>query len=115
MGRSVPVTARIRLVTGPNGEGARRLASQADLIYNTFKNLTRALSTKFALNIVKPERNLPAIYAVYDDRIDPRTAEAGRIHRGGPQKRPGKGISERRSVAGTPAARPQRGAERKAG
>ncbi|MBV9154638.1 MAG: hypothetical protein JO097_00115 [Acidobacteriaceae bacterium] len=64
-GRSVPTTQRIRLVTGANGEGARRLATQAGLIYNTFKNLTRALSTKFALGIVKPERNLPTIYAVY--------------------------------------------------
>jgi hypothetical protein len=52
-------------VTGSNGEGARRLATQAGLIYNTFKNLTRALSTKFALDIVKPERNLPTIYAIY--------------------------------------------------
>jgi len=65
-GRSIPTTQRLRLVTGPNGEGARRLATQAGLIYNTFKNLTRALSTKLALDIVKPERNLPTIYAVYD-------------------------------------------------
>ncbi len=64
-GRPLPVTPAIRLVTGPNGEGARRMATQAGLIYNTFKNLTRALSTKFALDIVKPERNLPAVYAVY--------------------------------------------------
>jgi hypothetical protein len=64
-GRSVPITQRIRLVTGPNGEGARRLATQAGLIYNTFKNLTRALSTKFALDIVKPDKNLPTIYAIY--------------------------------------------------
>jgi hypothetical protein len=77
-GRAVPVTARMRLVTGPNGEGARRLATQAGLIYNTFKNLTRALSTKFALDIVKPERNLPAIYAVYDDAsILERQRQAG--------------------------------------
>jgi hypothetical protein len=64
-GRPVPTTERIRLVTGPNGEGARRLATQAGLIYNTFKNLTRALSTKLAVDIVKPERNLPTIYAIY--------------------------------------------------
>jgi hypothetical protein len=64
-GRSLANTPRIRLVTGPNGEGARRLATQAGLIYNTFKNLTHALSIKFALDIVKPEHNLPAIYAVY--------------------------------------------------
>ncbi|MBV9505392.1 MAG: hypothetical protein JO323_10360 [Acidobacteriia bacterium] len=64
-GRVVPTTHRIRLLTGPNGEGARRLATQAGLIYNTFKNLTHALSTKFALDIVKPERNLPTIYALY--------------------------------------------------
>jgi hypothetical protein len=66
-GRPVPVLPRIRLVTGPNGEGARRLATQAGLIYNTFKNLTRSLSAKFALDIVKPEKNLPTIYAVYED------------------------------------------------
>lgn len=66
-GRPIPVSPRIRLVTGPNGEGARRLATQAGLIYNTFKNLTRSLSAKFALDIVKPEKNLPAIYAVYED------------------------------------------------
>jgi len=65
-GRPVPVSPRIRLVTGPNGEGARRLATQAGLIYNTFKNLTRALSAKFALDIVKPEKNLPTVYAVYE-------------------------------------------------
>ena len=41
------------------------MATQAGLIYNTFKNLTRALSTKFAVDIVKPERNLPTIYAIY--------------------------------------------------
>ena len=64
-GRPVPTTTRIRLLTGANGEGARRLATQAGLIYNTFKNLTRALSTKLALDIVKPDRNLPTIYAVY--------------------------------------------------
>ncbi|MBV9505099.1 MAG: hypothetical protein JO323_08865 [Acidobacteriia bacterium] len=64
-GRVVPTSQRIRLLTGPNGEGARRLATQAGLIYNTFKNLTHALSTKFALDIVKPERNLPTIYALY--------------------------------------------------
>jgi hypothetical protein len=65
--KGVPVPAKpIRLVAGPNGEGARRLAGQAGLIYNTFKNLTRALATKFALDIVKPERNLPMVYAVYD-------------------------------------------------
>jgi hypothetical protein len=65
-GRPVPSTPRIRLVTGPNGEGLRRMATQAGLIYNTFKNLTRSLSTKFALDIVKPEKNLPTVYAVYD-------------------------------------------------
>ncbi len=64
-GRPVPTTPRIRLVTGPNGEGARRLAVQAGLIYNTFKNLTRTLSAKFAVDIVKPERNLPTVYAIY--------------------------------------------------
>lgn len=65
--RPLPVSPKLRLLTGPNGEGARRLAAQAGLIYNTFKNLTRALSTKFALDIVKPEKNLPAIYAVYHE------------------------------------------------
>jgi hypothetical protein len=64
-GRPAPATSRIRLVTGPHGEGARRLAAQAGLIYNTFKNLTRSLSNKFAIDIVKPEKNLPAVYAVY--------------------------------------------------
>ena len=64
-GRPVPGIPRIRLVSGPNGEGARRFATQAGMIYNTFKNLTRALSTKLAVDIVKPERNLPTIYAVY--------------------------------------------------
>jgi len=58
-GRPVPNTQRIRLVTGPHGEGARRLATQAGLIYNTFKNLTRALSTKLELDIVKPDAILP--------------------------------------------------------
>ena len=64
-GKPMPGTPRVRLVSGPNGEGARRLATQAELIYNTFKNLTRALSTKFAVDIVKAERNLPTIYVVY--------------------------------------------------
>ena len=64
-GMPVPLAQSLRLATGPNGEGARRMAAQAGLIYNTFKNLTRALSTKFALDIVKPEKNLPTIYAVY--------------------------------------------------
>lgn len=63
-GRSVPNT-QIRLLTGTNGEGARRLATQAGLIYNTFKNLTRSLATKLAIDIVKPERNLPTLYVVY--------------------------------------------------
>src|SRR6185503_11779946 len=63
--RAIPLTQRLRLMTGPDGEGARRLATQAGLIYNTFKNLTRALSTKLALDIVKPERNLPTIYAIF--------------------------------------------------
>jgi hypothetical protein len=77
--KGLPVPAKpIRLVTGPNGEGARRLAGQAGLIYNTFKNLTRALATKFALDIVKPERNLPMVYAVYDcPAILERQREAG--------------------------------------
>jgi hypothetical protein len=66
-GRPAPMTQRLRLASGPDGEGARRLAVQAGLIYNTFKNLSRALARKFALDIVKPERNLPAIYVVYDD------------------------------------------------
>jgi hypothetical protein len=65
-GRRLPFTEHLRLMTGPQGEGSRRMAVQAGLIYNTFKNLTRALSTKFALDIVKPEKNLPTIYAVYD-------------------------------------------------
>jgi len=64
-GLPVPSIQTLRLATGPNGEGARRMATQAGLIYNTFKNLTRALSTKLALDIVKPEKNLPTIYAVY--------------------------------------------------
>lgn len=64
-GRPVPRSDSLRLVTGPNGEGARRFAAQSGLIYNTFKNLTRALATKFALDFVKPERNLPTVYAVY--------------------------------------------------
>src|ERR1019366_398599 len=37
-GRQVPTTAKLRLATGANGEGARRLAAQAGLVYNTFKN-----------------------------------------------------------------------------
>jgi hypothetical protein len=64
-GKPVPLNQKLRLAVGPNGEGARRLATQAGLIYNTFKNLTRSLCTKLALDIVKPERNLPAVYAVY--------------------------------------------------
>jgi hypothetical protein len=64
-GRAVPGRPEIRLVAGPNGEGARRLATQAGLIYNTFKNISRELATKLAVDIVKPEKNLPAIYAVY--------------------------------------------------
>ena len=64
-GRQVPTTAKLRLATGANGEGARRLAAQAGLVYNTFKNLTRALSTKLAVDIVKPDRNLAAIYVIY--------------------------------------------------
>jgi hypothetical protein len=86
-GRPVPMTPRLRLVTGPNGEGARRLAVQAGLIYNTFKNLTHALSTKFALDIVKPERNLPTIYAVYHySAILERQRQAGftgAVHKNG--------------------------------
>jgi hypothetical protein len=65
-GRPVSPMDRIRVVIGPNGEGSRRLAAQAGLIYNTFKNLTRALSTKFALDIVKPEKNGSTVYAIYD-------------------------------------------------
>lgn len=77
-GRPVPAKQEIRLVTGSNGEGARRLAVQAGLIYNTFKNLSRALSTKFAIDIVKPEKNLPAIYVVYDNQaILERQRQAG--------------------------------------
>ena len=77
-GRPVPTPLEIRLVTGPNGEGSRRLAAQAGLIYNTFKNLTRSLSTKLALDIVKPERNLPAVYAVYPySTIGDRQKRAG--------------------------------------
>jgi hypothetical protein len=77
-GRPVPTTGSIRLTTGANGEGARRLASQAGLIYNTFKNLTRSLARKFAVDIVKPERNYPAIYAVYDSAaILQRQRQAG--------------------------------------
>jgi hypothetical protein len=77
-GRILPLTDRLRLVTGPNGEGARRLATQAGLIYNTFKNLTRSLATKFALDIVKPEKNLPTIYVVYRDAtILERQRQAG--------------------------------------
>jgi len=64
-GRPIPTTPKIRLVIGSNGEGARRLSAQAGLIYNTFKNLTRSLAAKLAVDIVKPEKNLPAIYAVY--------------------------------------------------
>lgn len=86
-GRPVPATQRIRLVTGPNGEGARRLATQAGLIYNTFKNLTRALSTKLALDIVKPEKNLPTIYAVYHDPVilerQRQAGFTGAIHKNG--------------------------------
>jgi hypothetical protein len=66
-GRPIPVTPGIRLAMGLHGEGARRLAAQSGLIYNTFKNLTRALSTKFALDIVRQEKNLPTIYAIYDN------------------------------------------------
>jgi hypothetical protein len=77
-GRVVPPAPKIRLVIGENGEGARRLATQAGLIYNTFKNLTRSLSTKFALDIVKPEKNLPAIYAIYhESAILERQCQAG--------------------------------------
>ena len=86
-GRPVPMTPRIRLVTGSNGEGARRLAAQAGVIYNTFKNLTRSLATKFALDIVKPEKNLPAIYAVYHySAILERQRQAGftgTVHKNG--------------------------------
>jgi hypothetical protein len=65
-GTPMLASERIRVVIGSNGEGARRLATQAGLIYNTFKNLTRALSTKFALDIVKPDKNRPTVYAIYD-------------------------------------------------
>lgn len=86
-GHPVPGCAEIRLVTGPNGEGARRLAAQASLIYNTFKNLTRALATKLALDIVKPERNLPTIYAIYDNHTilgrQRRAGYTGVVHKNG--------------------------------
>lgn len=86
-GKPVPGTPLIRLVAGPNGEGARRLAAQANLIYNTFKNLIRALSTKFALDIVKGEKNLPAIYAVYQYSAilerQRRAGFTGTVHKSG--------------------------------
>jgi hypothetical protein len=78
---------RVRVVAGANGEGARRLAARGGLIYNTFKNLTRSLSDKFALDIVKPERNGATAYAVYHySAILQRQRQAGFtsvIHRNG--------------------------------
>ncbi len=117
-GRPLPVTQRIRLAMGPNGEGARRLAVQAGLIYNTFKNLTRSLATKFALDIVKPEKNLPAIYAIYHySAILERQRQAGftgAVHKNGggrelvdahaqpAPRRPDLTIAELESILGAP-------------
>lgn len=101
-GRPIPGTSAIRIATGSNGEGSRRLATQAGLIYNTFKNLTRALSTKLALDIVKPEKNLPTVYAVYDSAaILDRQRQAGLtgvIHKNG-------GARELLTAQGQPAVR----------
>ena len=78
------------------------MAAQAGLIYNTFKNLTRALSTKLALDIVKPEKNLPTVYAVYDSAaILDRQRQAGLtgvIHKNG-------GARELLTAQGQPAVR----------
>lgn len=85
-GRPVPMTPQIRLVTG-TGEGARRLAAQAGCIYNTFKNITRSLACKLAIDIVKPEKNLPAVYVVYHYSMilgrQRRAGLTGAIHKNG--------------------------------
>jgi hypothetical protein len=64
-GTPVPNCPMARLVTGANGEGSRRMAAQAGLVWNTFRNYTRALSTKYAIDIVKPDGNTPRLYIVW--------------------------------------------------
>jgi hypothetical protein len=64
-GTPVPSCPMARLVTGANGEGSRRMAAQAGLVWNTFRNYTRALSTKYAIDIVKPDGNIPRLYIVW--------------------------------------------------
>jgi hypothetical protein len=53
-GRPIPGHPHARLVSGQNGEGSRRMAAQAGLVWNTFRNYTRSLSTKYAVDIVRP-------------------------------------------------------------
>ena len=118
-GRPVRIKPTVRVVVGPNGEGARRLAAQAGLIYNTFKNLSRALASKFALDIVKPEGNLPAIYAVYDTSVilerQRQAGFTGVVHKNGgrrelvngqalpaPPRRPDLTVAELEQIIGAP-------------
>lgn len=64
-GRPIPGHPHARLVSGQNGEGSRRMAAQAGLVWNTFRNYTRSLSTKYAIDIVRPESNIPRLYVVW--------------------------------------------------
>ena len=64
-GRPIPGHPEARLVAGQNGEGSRRMATQAGLVWNTFRNYTRSLSTKHAIDIVRPESNIPRLYVVW--------------------------------------------------
>lgn len=64
-GRPIPGHPQARLVAGQNGEGSRRMATQAGLVWNTFRNYTRSLSTKHAIDIVRPESNIPRLYVVW--------------------------------------------------
>jgi hypothetical protein len=41
------------------------MAAQAGLVWNTFRNYTRALSTKFAIDIVRPAGNTPRLYVIW--------------------------------------------------
>lgn len=64
-GRPIPGHPHARLVSGQNGEGSRRMAAQSGLVWNTFRNYTRSLSTKYAIDIVRPASNIPRLYVVW--------------------------------------------------
>lgn len=77
-GREVPGFPQARVVAGSNGEGSRRMAAQAGLVWNTFRNYTRSLSTKYAIDIVRPQGNSPRFYLVWHYRaILERIRKAG--------------------------------------